>query len=207
VPAAPFTVLFVCTGNICRSALAERWGRARLADVHGEAAEAVRLTSAGIRAVVGSGMNPLSADVLRDLGGDPAGFVARQLTDEQIRSADLVLTMTRAQRQEVLAGAPRALARTFTLREAADLLVLLGDVELPGGSVAEPAAALVAAMARSRSRRATGHAEDIADPFGRPFEAHREAGAAITQALGPVLERLARSALGEPGALPVHPKV
>jgi protein-tyrosine phosphatase len=60
-------ILFVCTGNICRSPSAER-----LATAAGASA-----SSAGTRAVIGHPMHPESARVLRDLGGDPDGFVAR----------------------------------------------------------------------------------------------------------------------------------
>ena len=61
-------MLLVCTGNICRSALGERLGRAYLADVLGQDAGAVELVSAGVQAVVGSAMHPDSALVLRGLG-------------------------------------------------------------------------------------------------------------------------------------------
>ena len=64
------TVLLVGTGNICRSALAERLGRAYLDECLGDRAAAVRLVSAGTRAVVGAGMHPDSALVLRGLGGE-----------------------------------------------------------------------------------------------------------------------------------------
>src|SRR3954453_10019495 len=128
-----FTVLLVCTGNICRSALAERLGRAYLDEVLGEQADAIRLISAGTQAVVGSEMHPDRALVLRGYGAEPGDFRAQQLTDARAASADLTLTMTRPHRRDVLALAPRALARTFTLREAAALLETLGDAARPVG--------------------------------------------------------------------------
>jgi protein-tyrosine phosphatase len=60
-----FTILFVCTGNICRSALAERLGRAYLNQWLRDTASAIRVVSAGTQAVVGSAMHPDSALVLR----------------------------------------------------------------------------------------------------------------------------------------------
>ena len=185
------TILLVCTGNICRSALAERLGRAYLDEVLGADASAVRLGSAGTRAVVGSAMHPDSALVLRGFGGDPDGFTARQLVDGMVMDADLVLTMTGDHRRDVLTLAPRALARTFTVREAADLLRLLGDVPLGGDGLADAARALVKEMAAARSRRQTGANDDIPDPIGRPLAAHQEAGDAIVEALLPVLARIA----------------
>ena len=196
-------MLLVCTGNICRSALAERLGRAYLDEVLGKRADEVRLVSAGVGAVVGSAMHPDSALVLRGLGGDPGDFRARQLVDAMAIDADLTLTMTRAHRREVLALAPRALSRTFTLREAADLVRLVGDVELPGKTLAARARALVREMGAARPRRQSGPGDDIDDPIGLPPEVHQETGEAVAEALVPLLRRIAGLAAepvtGEPG--------
>jgi protein-tyrosine-phosphatase len=191
VPAPPFTVLLVCTGNICRSALAERLGRAYLKELLAENPGAIRLVSAGTQAVVGSAMHPESELVLRGLGAEPGDFRARQLAEGFVREADLILTMTREHRTEVLGLAPRALARTFTLREAAALLGLVGDdVELTGDGPTDRARRLVQQMAAARSRRHSDADDDIRDPIGRPVEVHDEVGEAIAEALLPVLRRL-----------------
>src|SRR5687768_14982949 len=105
-----FTVLLVCTGNMCRSALGERLGRAYLEELLGERASAIRLTSAGVQAVVGSAMHPDSALVLSGLGADAGDFVARQFVESMAAAADLTLTLTRGHRRDVLHGAPRVLA-------------------------------------------------------------------------------------------------
>ncbi|MGY1740244.1 MULTISPECIES: arsenate reductase/protein-tyrosine-phosphatase family protein [unclassified Blastococcus] len=203
-PEPVFTVLLVCTGNICRSALAERLGRAYLDDRLGEDAALVRLTSAGVGAVVGSAIHPNSALVLQGYGGEPAGFVARQLVEDMAIDADLTLTMTRAHRRRVLELAPRALARTFTLREAADLVRLLGDVDLSGEGLADRARALVREMNGARSRRQAGPGDDVRDPIGLPVEVHEEVGAAIAEAFIPLLARIATlqgaAATGDPDA-------
>ncbi|MBM4515629.1 hypothetical protein GS432_01275 [Rhodococcus hoagii] len=116
-------VLFVCTGNICRSPIAER-----LASAWSARSDTIDLTvaSAGTRAVVGSPMEPKAAQVLSDLGGSPDGFVARQINPAVASSADLVLTMTEEHRDAVLKLSPRHLKRTFTLLEAAHIARALG---------------------------------------------------------------------------------
>lgn len=188
----PFTVLLVCTGNICRSALAERLGRALLQERLGADAAAIRLVSAGTQAVVGSAMHPDSALVLQGFGAEPGDFRAQQLRDDLIADADLTLTMTRGHRRDVLARAPRALARTFTLREAVDLLGAVEELAPAAGTATERCSALVRALAGARSRRVAGSDDDVPDPIGRPLESHAEAGDLIAAALLPLLDRLAR---------------
>jgi protein-tyrosine phosphatase len=182
-------VLLVCTGNLCRSPLAERLGTAYVQEALGGHAGAVRLASAGIAAVVGSGMHPHSALVLQGLGGDPTGFRARQLTGAVAASADLVLVMTRTHRRAVLEAAPRGLSRTFTLREAADLVSGLGArADVPGDDFLERARTLVQLMAAARSRRRAREDDEVPDPVGLPLEVHEEVGEAVAEALLTVLE-------------------
>ena len=163
-----YDVLVVCEGNLCRSPLAERLLRLRLADV-----PHVRVASAGTRSVVGSPMDEMAAAELRRLGGDPADFVSRQLTAELARDADLVLTATRAQRSQVIALAPAAVKRTFTLLE---LAVLLDERPwAPQGDAASQDARKVLAHAADWRSTVTprGDSLDIPDPIGRSAEVHR----------------------------------
>ncbi|WP_346957745.1 low molecular weight phosphatase family protein [uncultured Arthrobacter sp.] len=115
----PVRILTVCTGNICRSPVAERLLQAGLDQVQ---AGAFVVRSAGTRAMVGHPIQPPSADIIRTYGGSPEGFSARQLTGQLLREADLVLTMTSTHRGEVLQLDASLLRRTFTIREFARLL-------------------------------------------------------------------------------------
>jgi protein-tyrosine phosphatase len=181
----------VCTGNVCRSPLAERLGRAHLGRLLGEDAGLLRIESAGTRAVVGAQMHPDSAEVLGRLGGDLTGFQARQLTDGMAVRADLTLTLTREHRHQVLARAPRALSRTFTLLEAAALLQLVDPCDAAlGATPAERFRALTNALATARSVRPSRSDDDILDPIGLPAEIHAQVGQVVADGLVPVLDRI-----------------
>jgi len=171
-------VLFVCTGNICRSPTAERVTRA-FAVKHGLS----RLTasSAGTRAVVGYGMEPTAGEVLRTLGGDPKGFRARQLSPANVDDADLILTMTTRHRDKVLAASPRAMRRTFTLLEAGRLLAIPMAAET-----------VVQRLAQARGQQTHGErVDDIVDPIGLDDGTFEAVGAQVVEALRPLLHALA----------------
>ncbi|RBY74859.1 low molecular weight phosphatase family protein [Blastococcus sp. TF02-09] len=184
-------MLFVCTGNICRSAFAQRLGREWLREALGEKADAFDISSAGTRAVVGSAMHPDTALALRGIGVEAGEFRARQLIAAHPAVSDLVLTMTQSHRRHVLGLAPRALARTFTLREAAALVDLLDESPAePSDDFAGRARDLVAALADARSRRERGGDDDVPDPINQAPEVHEYAGELIVDALLPLLRRL-----------------
>lgn len=176
-PGVDLHVLFVCTGNICRSPTGERLAAelgAELQIPHFVA------SSAGTRAVIGHPMHPEAARVLQSMGGDPAGFSARQLTPPIANAADLVLTMTTTHRNNVLEIAPRQFRRTFTLSEAA---LLAADHE----------PATVADLAGLRHRLAGRTVADIPDPIGQEPAYFEEVGVQIARLLPSILELCRRS--------------
>ncbi len=115
-----FRVLFVCSGNICRSALAEQVLRARVRAIFGghaaEADSVVRFSSAGTIAAEGQRMPEQAAELSVRYGGDPSEHQARFLTPGIIQGVDLVLTMAREHRSAVVRAVPRA--NRFTSRSA-----------------------------------------------------------------------------------------
>jgi protein-tyrosine phosphatase len=119
VAPAAFRVLFVCTGNVCRSPQVEALWRERFGEV------VVRLSSAGTHALVDEPMPQQSQVAAVAWGVDPlraAGHRARQLSAELLADTDLVIALTRAHRAEVVRTLPATNRRTVTLREAARLL-------------------------------------------------------------------------------------
>jgi len=172
----PFRILLVCTGNICRSPLAERLLQVRLNAALGPAAaDTYDVSSAGTRSWDGAPMDPFAALELRRLGGDQAGFHSRQLIPAHVEAADLVLTATAAHRSAVLSEAPEALRRTFTIRELAALTSLLTPDSDHAGLVAQAAA--------SRSSVPTDDL-DVIDPYGASAAVHREVADQLSTAIG-----------------------
>jgi protein-tyrosine phosphatase len=170
-------VLFVCTGNICRSPTAERLAAAYAAQ-HGIVDFAV--SSAGTRAVIGHPIHPDAAVVLEELGGNATGFTARQLKPKIASAADLIITMTGAHRDIVLEAAPRQLWRIFTLTEAARLASMDG-------------ADSIADLAALRPHLSAIDTTDIPDPIGQGPEVFAAIGSQIADLLPPLLELCRRS--------------
>ncbi|MBX3743983.1 MAG: ribose 5-phosphate isomerase B [Verrucomicrobiae bacterium] len=112
------TILFVCTGNICRSPMAEGLFRhltARMGDKY-------RTRSAGVGAADGMAPSPHSVQVLKELGIDISGLRSRSLTAEMVREADLIFGMTHGHAHAVALMYPQAVEKTFVLREFDDTL-------------------------------------------------------------------------------------
>ena len=185
------SILTVCTGNVCRSPLIERLLRRSLDEAYGPGV--VQVHSAGTGALVDSAMDEQSAQILTDLGGDHAGFVARWLEPEMVAGADLVLTATREHRHTVMQHAPRALRRSFTVRELAHLVQDLDTADLPLDPLERIEAVTRHAAAHRGDVAGLDPAElDIVDPYRRSEQTYalmREqvvpAMAAITRVLTP----------------------
>lgn len=103
-------VVFVCTGNTCRSPLAA--AILRLEE------PSAQVASAGVAATPGAGAAREAIELAAEMGADLSGHRARTLTEEMV-AGSLVLALTRAQRDQVRRLFPEAHARIFTLGEYA----------------------------------------------------------------------------------------
>lgn len=122
-------LLFVCSGNTCRSPLAAVHARA----VVGERAAPVAVASAGISAVDGAPASGHAHTVAALEGGDLGEHRSARIDAGLVAAADLILTMTAAHRDSLHEHWPQYRDRVMTLGEAAGLNV---DVDDPfGGSV------------------------------------------------------------------------
>jgi protein-tyrosine phosphatase len=193
VTADTFRVLHVCTGNICRSPMAEHLMRFGLAERLGPAADRFVVESAGTWGHTGSAMEPYALSTLESYGVDGGSFTARELVAEHVVAADLVLGATREHRAAAVVLHPRAAARTFTLREFARLAGAVDVATLPSGDPVERARALVRAAAANRGLvpPASPKDDDLADPYHAPQSAFATCATLVQQTLQGPLDLLA----------------
>lgn len=171
-PARPIaSVLFVCTGNVCRSPFAERLLAAL--------APHVRVTSRGTHALVGSAMDADMAAELQARGGDAAGFVSRSLAPVDLE-ADLVLAMETAHLDVIRDEQPAALLRSGLLGHADSLAGLAQDGPLTVRDV------------RSWSRTSRTADGAIADPYRRGRRVAGRSATAIEEMVRPLAAALSR---------------
>jgi protein-tyrosine phosphatase len=104
-------VVMVCTGNICRSPMAEALLAARVAGRR----PGVVVESAGLAALEGRPADPLAVALLAERGLDLSAHRARQLTPAMVAGADLLLVMETAQQRRLEALAVSARGRVHRL--------------------------------------------------------------------------------------------
>jgi len=119
-------VLFVCTGNICRSPMAEGLMIERLRE---EGRSDISVSSAGIFANPENTAEPFAVQVAREAGVDISGHRARVVNNDNLNWADIVLAMESSQRGFISLAFPHQSAKVF----------LLGNFRRSrGGEIADP---------------------------------------------------------------------
>ncbi|WP_082835113.1 hypothetical protein [Brachybacterium sp. sponge] len=167
------SVLFVCTGNVCRSPFAEHLLRDRLPGTHA--------LSRGTFALEGSAMESQMVAELAARSVDPQGFRARQVSAADI-GADLILTMSRRQRAYLLDEFPAAARHIGHMGHIPELARMASE------NPAAPLKEIISAW----TRRAIPAGLDVPDPYGKDAaQAARTAAllAERVEQLVPVLRR------------------
>lgn len=194
-----FRILVVCTGNICRSPLAQLVIAHQLSDV-----QDVEVVSAGTRAMVGSGVPEATARLAAEHDLRTEDHRAVQVDPSMIESAGLILALAREHRTQIVQMVPSAVRRTFTLREFARIVpeaITELSTTLTASDIADTGSALRAAVSAVSSLRGIVEPPespadfDVEDPYGRPDEIYQrsfEVLAPAAEAIGSYLSRAGR---------------
>ena len=190
---AVFRILHVCTGNICRSPIAERLTRAGLEQRLGRDAARFVVESAGTWGHGGAPMEPYAVSTLASYGVDGSDFRARALVADHVAGADLVLGATREHRAAAVVLHPRAARRAFTLREFARLVGAVDGAVLTAADPVERARQLVDAAAGRRGLvpPESPRDDDLVDPYQGPERGFAACGELVAHSLQRPLDLLA----------------
>ncbi len=169
------TVLFVCTGNVCRSPMAEGLFRRAV-----QGRDEYRILSAGLGAVEGQPPSDFAVKAMAELGIDISSFRSRPLTVELIKQADYIFGMTHGHVEGVIAMHPPAAEKTFLLREFDETLESFEkDIPDPiGGSYQ------VYAACRDQIEQGIASALKFLEQAAGQTLAHRHVPTKLTVALG-----------------------
>ncbi|RTE08994.1 low molecular weight protein arginine phosphatase [Paenibacillus whitsoniae] len=189
-------ILFVCTGNTCRSPMAEGLMRMKVRQ-EGLVAE---VRSAGVSAMTGGPISRHSAALLQEAGFEET-ISSFAIQSSDIAWADLVLTMTNGHKRTVIQRFPHAVDKTFTLKEYVEdnteNLEAIAERERLISELQMKQALSQAITEEERDRLYTLEDAipdyDISDPFGGSLSDYQTTAAEIEACLAKLVRKLKES--------------
>ena len=158
------TILFVCTGNTCRSVMAEGIFRKMLKE-RTEDDGKFNILSAGISALPGMNPTPEAIKVMAEQGIDISRYIATQVQEDLVKKADLILVMSNTHKDYI--------KTKFTFTQ--DKIYLLKEF---------------AQIGEFKSIRSTDENYEVVDPLGRPIEFYRIVARELKENLEKILDKI-----------------
>ncbi len=189
----PMRTLFVCTGNICRSPMAEGMARAFVSRRYPDREREMTFGSAGVAGLDGERPTREAVVAMKARGVDISGHRAQTVWAGLISASDLVLTMEARQSEHIeliSASVPVFLLRK--LGEAARWALESGDENLKG-TPSERLSRLrniAASIERRGEWELPAFSYEVADPIGRPFDEYVRAADAMERPIFDILRLL-----------------
>lgn len=167
-------VLFICTGNICRSPMGELLLPQFMPDLESD--------SAGTRGLVAHEIAPNSKRLLDQHGIDSSSFRAKRVTPQIAQGSDLILCFEHEQRKEIAVIAPTAVRKTFLINDFANMCVYCKEQGYMGGNIRQEKLESVIDNA-SMIRPMIPDTNNVEDPIGKDFAVYQAAYNEICKAL------------------------
>ena len=158
------TILFVCTGNTCRSAMAEGIFKKILKE-RTEDDSKFNILSAGIYALPGMSPTPEAIKVMTEQGIDISRHITTQVKEDLVKKADLILVMSKTHKDYI--------KTKFTFTQ--DKIYLLKEF---------------AQIGEFKSIRSTDENYEVVDPLGRPIEFYRIVARELKENLEKILDKI-----------------